>query len=185
MRTQLPFPKRGRSPLPNFWPMSVVAKWPHGSRWHLALVQATLCYMWMQLPSPKKGVEPPISGPFYCGQTAVCIKMPLGVEVGLSLGDFVLDGDPALIPQKGRSPQFSARVYCGQMATWIKMPRGTEVGLGLRNIVLDGDPAPPPLKGHSLPQFSGQCPLWPNDLMDYDATWYGGRPRPRRLCVRW
>jgi len=21
--------------------------------------------------------------------------------------------------------------------------------------------------------------------MDQDATWYGGRPRPRRLCVRW
>ena len=21
--------------------------------------------------------------------------------------------------------------------------------------------------------------------MDYDATWYGGRPRSRRLCVRW
>ena len=88
--------------------------------------------------------------------------MPLGVEVGLSLGDFVLDGDPALIPQKGRSPQFSARVYCGQMATWIKMPRGTEVGLGLRNIVLDGDPAPPPLKGHSLPLIFGPCLLWPN-----------------------
>ena len=21
--------------------------------------------------------------------------------------------------------------------------------------------------------------------MDYDVSWYGGRPRPRRLCVRW
>jgi len=21
--------------------------------------------------------------------------------------------------------------------------------------------------------------------MDYDATWYGARPQPRRLCVRW
>jgi len=27
--------------------------------------------------------------------------------------------------------------------------------------------------------------LWPNDWMDQDATWYGGRPRPRRHCVRW
>jgi len=25
---------------------------------------------------------------------AGCIKMPLGMEVGLSPGDFVLDGDP-------------------------------------------------------------------------------------------
>jgi len=24
--------------------------------------------------------------------------------------------------------------------------------------------------------------LWPNGWMDYDATWYGGRPWPRRLC---
>jgi len=30
--------------------------------------------------------------------------------------------------------------------------------------------------------------LWPNGWMDQDATWYGGRPRPRRVerqCVRW
>ena len=27
--------------------------------------------------------------------------------------------------------------------------------------------------------------LWPNGLMDQDATWYVGRPRPRRHCVRW
>ena len=31
----------------------------------------------------------------YCGQKAGCIKMPLGMEVGLSPGDFVLGGDPA------------------------------------------------------------------------------------------
>ena len=39
-------PKRERSPLPNFRPMSIVAKRPDGSRWHLAwrwvLVQVTL-----------------------------------------------------------------------------------------------------------------------------------------------
>ena len=43
----LPSPKRGQSPLPNFRPMSIVAKLLDGSRWHLAwrwaLVQATLC----------------------------------------------------------------------------------------------------------------------------------------------
>ena len=46
----------------------------------------------------------------YCGQTVGWIKMPLGMEVGLSPGDTVLDialdGDPA--------PHFSAHVYCGQ-----------------------------------------------------------------------
>jgi len=25
--------------------------------------------------------------------------------------------------------------------------------------------------------------LWPNGLMHQNATWYGGRPQPRRLCV--
>jgi len=37
---------------------------------------------------------------------AVCIRIPLGTEVGLSLGDIVLDGDPALPPLKGRTPNF-------------------------------------------------------------------------------
>jgi len=27
--------------------------------------------------------------------------------------------------------------------------------------------------------------LLPNGWMDWDATWYGGRPHPRRHCVRW
>jgi len=42
-----PFPKMVQSPLPHFWPMSIVVKRLDGSRWHLAwtwaLVQATLC----------------------------------------------------------------------------------------------------------------------------------------------
>jgi len=71
--------------------------------------------------------------------------MPLGMEVGLSPGDFVLDGDQALLPKKGAEPpQFSAHVYCGQTAGWIKMPLGMEVGVSLGDTVLDGDPAPQP-----------------------------------------
>ena len=27
--------------------------------------------------------------------------------------------------------------------------------------------------------------VWPKGWMDQSATWYGGRPRPRRHCVRW
>jgi len=61
-------------------------------------------------PSPllKKGAEPPpqFLAHFYCGQTAQCIKMALGVEVGLSPGDFVLDGDPDPLPKKGLAPNF-------------------------------------------------------------------------------
>jgi len=95
----------------------------------------------------------------YCGQTAAWIKMPLGTEVGLSPGDFVLDGDPALPPQKrgGAPPHFSAHVHCSQTvptAGWIKMALGMEVGLRPRHIVLDGDPAPLPKKGGRAPQFT-------------------------------
>jgi len=40
--------------------------------------------------------------------------MPLGMEVGLGPGDFVLDGIAAP-PEKGTAPppQFSVQVYCG------------------------------------------------------------------------
>jgi len=36
---------------------------------------------------------------------AAWIKMPLGVEIGLGPGDFVLDGDPAPPPQRGQTPK--------------------------------------------------------------------------------
>jgi len=82
------------------------------------------------------------SGHFYCGQAAGCIKMPLGMEVGLSPGDWVLDGDRGPPPKKGAEPhpQFSVHVYCDQTAGWMIMALGMEVGLGPgKKIVLDGD----------------------------------------------
>jgi len=88
------------------------------------------------------------------------------MEVSLSPGDFVLDGDPASLLKKGRSPQFSAHVYCGQTAAWIKMPLGTEVGLGTCNFVFDGDPAIPIKRGTSTTTqflahvYCGQTAAW-------------------------
>ena len=38
--------------------------------------------------------------------------------------------------------------------------------------------------GTAPPQFSAHV-LGPNGWMDQDATWYGCRPQPRRVCVRW
>jgi len=66
--------------------------------------------------------------------------MVLGMEIGLSPGDFVLDGDPAPSPKTGRSPppHFSAHFYCGQTARCIKMPLGMEVGVNPGDFVLDG-----------------------------------------------
>ena len=68
-------------------------------------------------------------------EMAPWIKMPLGMEVGLSPGDFVLDGDPTP-PKEGTAPstQFSVHAYCGQMSGWIKKPLGMEIGFGLCDI---------------------------------------------------
>jgi len=53
--------------------------------------------MGTQLPSPKKGAEPPhFLAHVYCAQMAGWIKMPFGTEVGLVPGDVVLDRDLAL-----------------------------------------------------------------------------------------
>ena len=80
---------------------------------------------------------------------AALIKVPLGMEVDIGPGDFVLDWDPTPHPNRG-SRQFF--VYCGQTAGWIKMAVGTDVGLGPGHIVLDGDPGPLPKKGRA-PSF--------------------------------
>ena len=88
------------------------------------------------------------------------------------------------LPQRGTAPIFGPYrpIYCGQMARWIKMPPGTEVGLGPGDTVLHGEPAPP--KGAQPPIFGPRL-LWPSGYMHQDTTWYGGRPQPRKHCVRW
>jgi len=55
--------------------------------------------------SPQKGIQssfsqkgtqlPQFSAYVYCGETATCISIPLCTKVGLSLGDIVLNRDPA------------------------------------------------------------------------------------------
>ena len=107
-------------------------------------------------PPPRKGAEhpPQFLAHFYCGQTAACIKMPLGKEVGLVPGHIVLDGDPvgtqssiAAPPHfrpmprtNGRpSQQLLSSCYCDQTAGCIKMSLGMEVGLSPGDFVLDGD----------------------------------------------
>ena len=57
------------------------------------------------LPPPQKGGGglPKFSVHLYCDQTARCIKMQLGTEVGLHLRDIVFDVDPAT-PRKRAHP---------------------------------------------------------------------------------
>jgi len=88
------------------------------------------------------------------------------MKVGLTSGDFVLDGDLAPYPKGSEPHPMFGHVYCGQMAACIKMPLGTEVDLGLRNIVFDMDPATPRKKGTPTPiQF------WPMSIV---AKWLDG-----------
>jgi len=153
-----------------------------------------LCLMGTQSPLPKKGAEkggrsPQFSAHVYCGQTAAWIKMPLGMEIGLSPGDFVLGGGPSPpnphLTKKGRSPQFSAHVYCRQTAEWIKMPLGTDVDLAPGDFVFDGDAATRRKRAHPPHPIFCSCLLWPSGWIYEDATWYGSRPRPRLHCIRW
>jgi len=65
------------------------------------------------------------------------------------------------------------------------MALGMEVGLSPVDFVLDGDPVPYPKRRRSLLPIFGPFSLWPNGWVHRDATWYGGRPQPRGLCVRW
>jgi len=52
---------------------------------------------------------PYFSAHVYCCQTALCIRIPLGTEVGLGPGDIVLDGDPVPPTERGTAaPTFGA-----------------------------------------------------------------------------
>jgi len=142
----------------------------------------THCVRWgPSSPSPK-GHSHQFAAHICCGQMAPWIKMPLGMEVGLGPGDFVLDVDTAPPPQKGGGPKFSPMII---VAKQLDGSIGTEIGLiSSVDFVLDGDQPPSPKKGRSRPIF-GPCLLRPTGCMDQDATWYRCRPRPRRHCVRW
>jgi len=127
----------------------------------VGLGQVALCRRGTQIPS-KKGRD---TAPNFWPMSVVAkwLYLPLDMELGLSPGDFVLDGHPVTPPKKGaHSPQFSAHVSCGQTARWIKMPLDREVGLGPSDTVLDGDTTPPQKRAQPPTQFLA-CLLLPND----------------------
>ena len=61
--------------------------WPHCVRWGPSS------------PPPQRCGALQLSAHICCGQMAAWIKMPLGMEIGLGPGDFVLDGDHAPLPK--------------------------------------------------------------------------------------
>ena len=161
--------------------------------WHGGRPQLRrLCVRWGPSLPPQKGAEPPpqFSAHFYCGRMAGCIKMPLGTDVGLSTGDFVLDGDPVHPPQKGvgASPLpkkigpclLRPNGWMDQDGTWHGDGRWSRphcAGWGHSSLPKEWQQSPPPIFSPFL--------LCRNGWMHQNATWYGSRPQPRRLCIRW
>jgi len=92
-----PLPKKEAQPpifgpcllWPNGW-MHQDATWYGGRPW-----PRPHCARWRCSSPTKRGHRPQFSAHFYCRQTSVCIKMPLGMVVGLGPGHIVLDGDAA------------------------------------------------------------------------------------------
>ena len=79
-------------------------------------------------------------------RSASADRIPLGTEVGLILGDIVLDGDLAPRPLKGHSSHNS-----WPMSVVVKRPDGPRC-----HFVLDGDPAPRKKRAQPPPNF---CPM--------------------------
>ena len=121
----------------------------------------------------------------YCGQMVGWIKMKLGMQIGLGPGHNVLGGDPAPPPLKGHSPPIFGPYLLRPNGCMDQDVIGMEVGLGPGDCVRCGPRSPSPKGGAGPPQIFGPCLLRPNGWMDEAGTWHGGRPQPRRLCVRW
>jgi len=133
--------------------------------WHGGRPQPKgLCVRWGPSLFLKKG-QSQFSAHFYCGQTAGCIKMALDMEVGLSPGDVMLDGDPVPPSEEGAEhPIF------GQRILWPNGCMDQEAaGYGgrcrpTRHCVRSGTNSPSP-KG-AQPLIFGRCSLLPSGCMD-------------------
>ena len=119
------FPHKRGTAAPTFRPMYIVTVWLDGSKCHLvrgSRPRPRLHYVIEEDPaSPtERAQQPPIplSAHVYGGQTAGWIKMPLGTEAGLGLGNTVLDGDPPAPRKEAQqlhstfAVQTAAHVYC-------------------------------------------------------------------------
>jgi len=96
-----PPPKKGSQP-PIFGPCQL---WPNGwmhqdNAWYGGTPQPRQhCVRWEpSSPFPKGAQLCQFSAHACCGQTAGWTEMPLGMEVGLGPGNFLLDADPVRLP---------------------------------------------------------------------------------------
>jgi len=86
------------------------------------------------------------------------IKVPLGMEVGLGPGDFVLDGIQLHSPKRWQSPPIFGSCLLWPNG-WMHPDATWYVG---RDFVLDGDPAPVQIGRRAPSPIFGPCLLWPN-----------------------
>ena len=149
------------------------------------------CVRWGPISLPERACTAPnFRSMSIVAKRLQCIRIPLGTEVDLSLGDIVVDGKPAPPPLKGQSP----RIF-GQCPLWpngwmTKMPLGMEVGLGPGDFVFDGTELPPPKRGtHQLSAhvYCGQTagciriPLGTEVVLSPGDIVLDGDPAPPRL----
>jgi len=143
--------------------------------------------MGTQLPSPKEHSPLPIFGPYLLRPNGFMDQDVTWYAARPRPRRLCVKWGPRFLsPKRGQSPKFSSDVYCSQTAGWMKLVLDMDVGLSPGDFVLDGDPVlPPQQRGQSPLSIFGPFLLCPNGWMHQDATRYGDRPQPRRVCVRW
>jgi len=191
MGTQLPSPKRERSP-PQF---SSHAYCGQTAGWiKMTLGMEVGLGLGHTVPSspPQKGAEPPISGPFLLWSDGCMYQDTTWYGSRPQPWRHCVRWGPSSPPLNGQSsPNFrSMSVVAKRMTGWTKMPLGMDVGLGPGDFVFGGDPASPPRKEGTAPiqflaplshVYSGQTAGWIKTPLGTEVI----KPRPRRRCIRW
>jgi len=116
------------------------------------------------------------------------MKLVLGMEVGLSSGDCVRWGPSPPLPLKRGGASLPNFRPISIVVKRLDASRYHLVWMlaSAQGTVLHGDPVfLPQQRGWSPLPIFGLFLLCPNGWMHQDATRYGGRPQPRRVCVRW
>jgi len=165
MGTQLPSPEKGNNP-PIFGPCLV---WPNGWMDQGATLYGSkprptrCCVRWVPSSPPKRGTAPPqFSTHVCCGQTAGCIRIPLGTEVSLVPGDIVR-WVPSSHPKKGHNPQIFG-LYLLWPNGWMDQDATLYEGTPrpMPHCVRWGpSPCSPTEKGTTALPLFGPCLLWP------------------------
>ena len=137
-------------------------------------------------PLPKKGAEPPsqFSAHVYCSQTSFMYQDATWYRGRPQPRRHCVRWEPSSPSHKrAQLSQFLANVHCGQRLDGLRCHLVWRYVSAQATLCLMGIPLPQK-KGTAPYPIFGPGLLWPSSWMDQGATWYGGKPRPRRHCVR-